>query len=205
MFTGLVEDIGEIVGLRSRGGVREIAIRTTLSPPELHAGDSVSVHGVCLTLIAECAPDGVFRVQAVSETLRRTTLGKLRSGSRVHLERALRLGDRLGGHLVQGHVDGLGSVRRAERIGGEWVLEVGVPSRWRRYLVEKGSICVDGVSLTVARIGAGWFRVHIVPVTAASTLFAHYRPGRDVNLEVDLIAKYVGSLFGAHKPPSDVD
>jgi riboflavin synthase len=205
MFTGLVEDVGEVSGLRSRGGVREILVRTALPPADLRAGDSVSVHGVCLTLMADCDPEGSFRVAAVSETLRRSTLDKLRPGSRVHLERALKLEDRLGGHLVQGHVDGLGSVRRIERRGEEWVLDVGLPQRLRRYLVEKGSICLDGVSLTVARTGPDWFRVHIVPATAGSTLIARYRPGREVNLEVDLIAKYVESLLGAHGPLSEVD
>ena len=115
-------------------------------------------------------------------------------GDRVHLEQALRANDRLGGHLVQGHVDGVGRVRRRGRMGGELVLEIGIPVRLGRYVVEKGSICVDGVSLTVGRRAAGWFRVHIIPATVAATRLAECRVGRPVNIEVDLMAKYAESL-----------
>lgn len=205
MFTGLVEGLGEIKSLRKHGGVQEIAIRSDLPPAELKGGDSVSVNGVCLTLISDCEPEGTFRVQAVSETLRRTTLKQLRVADKVHLERALRSGDRFGGHLVQGHVDDLGRVRRSERRGGETVLDIGIPQRLMRYLVEKGSVCIDGVSLTVGATGGDWFRVHIVPATAEWTLLAGYRDGREVNLEVDLIAKYVESLMGSFGRPGAVD
>ncbi len=114
----------------------------------------------------------------------------------------MRADDRLGGHIVQGHVDGLGKIRRRGRIGGEWVLEIGIPERLRRYVVEKGSICIDGVSLTVGRTGPEWFRVHIIPATAASTRLTDYRVGRPVHIEVDLLAKYVESLVGRAKRPS---
>jgi len=205
MFTGLVEDVGEIVGLKDHAGLREITVRSALPATELRAGDSVSVQGVCLTLIADGQPDGTFRVQAVTETVRRSTLAKVRSGDPVHLERALKLGDRLGGHLVQGHVDGRGRVRRVERVGSESILDIGIPAHLRRYVVEKGSICVDGVSLTVARTGRDWFQIYIVPATAKATCLARYRPGQEVNLEVDLVAKYVESLLRVPRPTSTVD
>ena len=147
-------------------------------------------------MVADGSEDGVFRVEAGAETLKRSVLGRLRSGDGVHLERALRVDDRLGGHLVQGHVDGVGRVRRTGRMAGEWTLEIGIPPRLRRYVVEKGSICVDGVSLTVGRTGPGWFRVHIIPATAAATRLTAYRAGHLVNIEVDLLAKYVESLLG---------
>lgn len=197
MFTGLVEGMGEVVGVRDRAGTREIRIRPPFPPEDLRAGDSISVHGVCLTLVGGESRDRSFCVQAVAETQRRSMLGSLRVGDRVHLERALRAGDRLGGHLVQGHVDGIGQVRRSMREGGSWVLEIGVPRDLSRYIVEKGSICVDGVSLTVVARSAERFRVDIVPHTAETTLLASYKPGRRVNLEVDVVAKYLESLLRA--------
>ncbi len=205
MFTGLVEGIGEIVALRRRGGLLTLVIRSEIPSSELKRGDSIAVHGVCLTLTAAGGNDSSFQVQAVSETLKRSNLGKLRVGGRVHLERAARVGDRLGGHLVQGHVDGLGRVVSSVRGGGGWSTWIGFPRVWRRHLVEKGSICVDGVSLTVAGLRSDSFRVEIIPATAASTLLTTYKPGRTVNLEIDLIAKYVDSLLGSdrHFPPID--
>jgi len=195
MFTGLVEGIGEVRAVRVRFGVRELRIRSPFPREDLGAGSSISIHGVCLTLVGSAAPGGTFCVQVVSETLRRSNLGRLRAGDRVHLERSLRAGARLGGHIVQGHVDGLGRIRRSGHRAGEWVMDIGHQRAIARYIVEKGSICVDGVSLTVARKGRDWFRVHIIPATAAATLFARYRPGRLVNLEVDPIAKYVESVL----------
>ena len=205
MFTGLVEGIGEIVGLRRRGAVLELTIRSGFPAGALRAGDSVAVHGVCLTLVEDGSEGGTFRVQAVAETLRRTTLGRMRPGARLHLERAVRAGDRLGGHLVQGHVDGLGRIRRAGREGGARVLDVGLPRRWTRFLVEKGSICVDGVSLTIARLGSDWFRVQIVPATADATLLSRYRAGQAVNVEIDTVAKYVDSLLGSDRQSGSID
>lgn len=196
MFTGLVSGVGEIVRVRTRRGARELTIRSPFPLEDLCRGASIAVHGVCLTLVADGSKDGVFRVEAGAETLRRSILGRLRSGDGVHLERALRVDDRLGGHLVQGHVDGVGRVRRVGRLAGEWTLEIGIPPRLRRYVVEKGSICVDGVSLTVGRTGPGWFRVHIIPATAAVTRLTGYKAGQMVNIEVDLLAKYVESLLG---------
>lgn len=194
MFTGLVSGVGEIVRVRSRRGVRELSILSPYPPEDLIPGASIAVQGVCLTLISQGSADGLFQAEVGPETQRRTTLGRLRVGDRVHLEQALRASDRLGGHLVQGHIDGVGRVRRRGRVGGEIVLEIGIPVRLGRYVVEKGSICVDGVSLTVGRRGAGWFRVHLIPATVAATRLAECRIGRPVNIEVDLMAKYAESL-----------
>jgi riboflavin synthase len=197
MFTGLVTGVGEVVRVVPRQGVRGLTIRSRFPVEELRRGASVSVHGVCLTLIADGSGDGTFRVEAGVETLRRSVLGGLRAGSRVHLELAMRANDRLGGHLVQGHVDGIGKVRRTGRLGGDWILEIDVPSGLSRYIVEKGSICVDGVSLTVGRIRSRTFRVHVIPATAATTRLTEYRVGHPVNLEVDILAKYVESILGS--------
>jgi len=191
MFTGLVSAIGEVRGILNCAGVRELRIRSPYPTADLRKGASVAIHGVCLTLTEDGRADGTFRVQAARETLRRTTLSRLQAGDRVHLELALAAGDRLGGHLVQGHVDGFGRLRRIARLRGEWVLDIRFPRRLCPYIVEKGSIALDGVSLTVGRTGLGRFRVHVIPTTAQGTLLAHYRPGRLVNLEVDVIAKYV--------------
>jgi riboflavin synthase len=195
MFTGLVEGIGEVRGVRTRAGVRDLTIRSSFPREDLAEGASIAVNGVCLTLVGPGGTEGDFTVQAVPETLHRTTIGRLKAGDTVHLERALRADARLGGHFVQGHVDGLGRVRRAGRRQGETTLEIAIPGRLERYIVEKGSIAIDGVSLTVGRVGPGWMRVHIIPKTAAVTLLAGYRAGHAVNLEVDLIAKYTESLL----------
>jgi riboflavin synthase len=195
MFTGLVEGIGEVCGVRTRGGVRDLRIRSPFPQEDLTEGASIAVQGVCLTLVESGTADGAFRVQAVPETLRRTTVGRLRVGDAVHLERALRADSRLGGHFVQGHIDGLGRIRRARREQGETTLDIMIPSRLARYVVEKGSIAIDGVSLTVGRKGVGWMRVHIIPKTVGATLLGSYRVGRKVNLEVDLLAKYAESLL----------
>lgn len=191
MFTGLVEGIGEVTGIRSRAGVREIRIRSPFSQDDLRKGASISIHGVCLTLIEVGGVDGTFRVEAARETLRRTTLSGLRAGDRVHLERALSAEDRFGGHIVQGHVDGIGTIRRVARLRGEWVIDVLMPRDLVPYVVEKGSIAIDGVSLTVGRVASRQFRVHIIPATVGATLLTRYSPGDGVNLEVDVIAKYV--------------
>ncbi len=195
MFTGLVEAVGVVRSARTRGGVRELEVESPLDPASLTRGASIAIQGVCLTLTQAGAQNGRFRVEAGPETIRRTTLGSWRAGDRVHLERALRLGDRLGGHIVQGHVDGTGELLRSGRTGGAWSMEIGLDSAWMRYVVEKGSIAVDGVSLTVAKRRRGRFKVQIIPATAQATLLATYRPGRRVNIEVDIMAKYAESIL----------
>ena len=199
MFTGLIEDVGTVLAVRpvGGGGGRELSIGTAIPLAEIAPGDSVAMDGVCLT--AETFGDRRFTVTAGRETLRLTTVGQWTPGRRVNLERALRVGDRLGGHLVAGHVDGKGRVESVEERGESWVIWVGAPPELARYVAAKGSICMDGVSLTVNELrpsgGGEAFRVNIIPHTAAQTTLAGYAPGREVNLEVDLLARYVERLL----------
>lgn len=194
MFTGLVEDVGTIVGVRPQERGRRLVISTAIPMSEVKIGDSIAVDGVCLT--AELLGQDRFEVVAGQETLARTTVGDMRPGRRVHLERAMRLGDRLGGHLVQGHVDGKGRVTRSYSAGESWVLWVDVGSALSRYVVAKGSLAVDGTSLTVNEVVGSEVRLNLIPHTATVTRLGGLRPGDEVNLEADLIAKYVERLLG---------
>ena len=197
MFTGLVEDVGTIARAERGEGTCLFEVRPSALPvDELAIGDSIAVDGVCLTVTARGG--GAFAVTAVDETLRRTTLGERSAGQPVHLERALRLGDRLGGHMVQGHVDGVGSVAERRAEGDNLELTVTAPAALLRYVVEKGSIAVDGVSLTVVRADDYSFAVALIPHTIAVTALGRKEVGGRVNLEVDMIAKYVERLLGPH-------
>lgn len=198
MFTGLVEDVGTIVAVASQGHGLAITIRTALPMAEVALGDSIAVDGACLTVESK-GPDRFVAV-AGRETLERTTLRRAAPGTTVHLERALRLGDRLGGHLVQGHVDGVGRVVRVEPASESLVLWIEVPHELARYVAPKGSITVDGVSLTVNEVDTARFRVNIVPHTARVTRLGAVSPGTPVNLEVDMLAKYVERLLGVPPP-----
>jgi riboflavin synthase len=196
MFTGIVEGTGTVVTParpRADGGAARLEVEAPWLAGELAVGDSVAVDGCCLTVVA--GGPARFTADVVAETLRRTALGRRPAGARVNLERPLALGGRLGGHLVQGHVDGLGQViaRLAVGEGGEEV-RVELPDALARYVVEKGSIAVDGVSLTVAGVGDGWFAVALVPHTLATTTLGERAPGDPVHLEVDVVAKYVERL-----------
>jgi riboflavin synthase len=184
VFTGLVEEGGRVAEVRPAGGGARLAIAASAVLEGLRVGDSVAVNGACLTAV-EVSGDG-FAVDCVAETLRRTALGALGSGDRVNLERPMRLGDRLDGHLVQGHVDGVGTVRAARSEGESTVLEIAPPAGLMRYVVEKGSIAVDGVSLTVAERLADAFTVALIPHTMAVTTLGPGAVGRAVNLEVDV-------------------
>jgi riboflavin synthase len=191
VFTGLVQDRGRVACVeRSAGGAR-VAIDTALAS-ELREGDSVAVNGVCLT--AAEVRDGRFCADAMNETLARTSLGELDSGSDVNLELPLRPGDRLGGHVVQGHVDGVGRVLAVGDDGFARLVEIAAEPEVMRYVVQKGSIAVDGVSLTVAGCGERSFTVSLIPETLERTNLAAAEPGRTVNLEVDVLAKYVEKL-----------
>jgi riboflavin synthase len=194
MFTGIVEGTGTVVALTRSGtgdGAR-LEVDAPWPPGELAVGDSVAVDGCCLTVVAR-TPGG-FAADLVAETLRRTALGRLTKGARVNLERPLALGGRLGGHLVQGHVDGVGRVLERRAAGESTELRVELPEDLARYVVEKGSIAVDGVSLTVAAVGPDWFTVALVPHTLAATTLGGRGPGDPVHLEVDVVAKYVERL-----------
>ena len=197
VFTGLVEDIGAVDKVDVGPSARVLTLRpSSFSADELALGESVAVDGVCLTVTERGG--GVFTVLAGEETLGRTAVADLAPGARVNLERAMRLGDRLGGHLVQGHVDGVGSVRARRESALNLVIEIEMPPALSRYVVEKGSITVDGISLTVAAVADYSFAVALIPHTMAATTLAGKPVGARLNLEVDMIAKYVERLLGAH-------
>ena len=195
MFTGLVEDLGRIDALQeSADGVRLI-VATQLAP-QISDGDSIAVNGVCLT--ATAITDGTFAADVMHETLRRSSLGALAAGSPVNLELPVRANARLGGHIVQGHVDGVGEVAALAADGFARIVTVAAPADLLRYVVEKGSITIDGVSLTVARVDDAGFDVSLIPETLERTTLGGSEPGTTVNLEVDIVAKYVEKLTGAH-------
>ncbi len=193
MFTGLVEEVGSIERIETRDQGRRLWISAKKVLEDTRAGESVAVNGCCLTAVALGA-DG-FAVEAVSETLRRTTLGSWSVGEPVNLERALRLDQRLGGHLVQGHVDGVGEVVAIENEGTGKRLTLTVPPPLARFLAEKGSLSVDGVSLTLARADGATCEIALIPHTLEATVAGRYAPGRRVNLEVDLVARYLARLL----------
>jgi riboflavin synthase len=191
VFTGLVQDLGQVTVVDSNDDGVTLGVRTRLAG-EIAEGDSVAVNGVCLT--ATAIADGQFHAEVMHETLRRSSLGETATGSAVNLELSLRASDRLGGHIVQGHVDGLGSVRDVREDGFARVLTVDAPAELLRYVVQKGSIAVNGVSLTVVDVGPDWFSVSLIPETLERTTLGAAGPGAPVNLEVDVVAKYVEKL-----------
>ena len=195
MFTGIVRELGRVAALE--GG--ESGVTLEIEAPDTAAstavGDSVAIDGVCLT--AESVGAGRIRFHAVPETLDRTSLGRLEAGAAVNVEPALRAGEPLGGHVVQGHVDGLGSVRSVEREGEGRRVVIDAPPTIIRYCVEKGSVTVGGVSLTIAALDAGSFSVALVPHTLSATTLGSLAPGQPVNLEVDVLAKYVERLMAS--------
>ena len=201
MYTGIVEELGEVVGVERSDRAARITVRGPLVTSDASHGDSLSINGVCLTVTG--TSDGTFTADVMLETLNRSSLGDLRPGSRVNLERPMRLDGRLGGHMVQGHVDGTGTII-SRSPGGNWeVVRIELPAALARYVVEKGSIGVDGVSLTIAATGEdppgrsrlAWFEVSLIPETLRRTTLGHKQPGDTVNLEVDVIAKYVEKLL----------
>jgi|ERR1700678_2119548 riboflavin synthase len=194
MFTGLIADLGSVTGLEEDDDGATLTIQTRLAE-SLQEGDSIAVNGVCLTA-TEVSDEG-FQAQAMIETLRRSSLRVLVPGSVVNLELALRAGDRLGGHVVQGHVDATGSVRSVREEGFARVLEIDADPQLMRYLVEKGSVALDGVSLTVSALDDSGFSVSLIPETLARTALGEIREGGLVNIEVDILAKHVERLMGA--------
>ncbi len=194
MFTGLIADLGSVNALHRSDAGATVEIRTLLAQ-ELTDGDSIAVNGVCLT--AMNIHDGTFQAQAIAETLARSSLGALRAGASVNLELPLRIGDRLGGHVVQGHVDGTGTVSQIRQEGFARVLEIEIDPQLRRYLAEKGSVAVDGVSLTVSALHERGFAVSLIPETLARTNLGAIADGALVNVEVDIIAKHVERLIDA--------
>ncbi len=194
VFTGIVEELGEVVGRSELGDSARFTIRGPVVTGDAGHGDSIAVNGVCLTVV-EVLPDGQFNADVMGETLSRSSLSGLGVGSRVNLERAAALNSRLGGHIVQGHVDGTGHIL-ARTPSEHWeVVRIALPTALSRYVVEKGSITVDGVSLTVSGLGDDWFEVSLIPTTLQLTVLGQAPLGSTVNLEVDVIAKYVERLL----------
>ncbi|MFM7247309.1 MAG: riboflavin synthase [Actinomycetota bacterium] len=194
MFTGIIQEVGEVAAVAPEANGARITVRMPGLAPEIGMGDSVAVNGTCLTAV-ELGPE-LIAFEAMGETLARTTTGALGPGSRVNLEPALRPTDRMGGHVVQGHVDGVGEVRGTRPDGIAKVVEIAAPPAVLRYVVEKGSIAVDGVSLTVSAETDGGFEIWLIPHTCEATTFDALAPGDRVNLEADVLAKYVERLTG---------
>lgn len=195
MFTGIIGEIGRVMSVEPDGGGIRLTIDAPGAATELNVNDSVSVNGVCQTVIKRSGTR--FTMQAVEETLKKTTMGELKGGSSVNLELAVRLNDRLGGHLVQGHVDDIGTIIDVQVIESSWLIKVDFPPAYYRYVVPAGSIAVDGISLTVASVAGSHFTVSIIPHTLGKTTLARAKRGMRVNLEFDLVGKYIEKLIGA--------
>jgi len=204
MFTGLVEATAAVRRLRRQAGGALLDLEAPAGWSDVARGESICVSGVCLTVVPGGGAD-VLRFDVSGETLERTTLGSLRPGDGVNLERALAAGARMGGHIVQGHVDATAPVNRLESSGGFWTLGIRIGEAWSRYVVEKGSIALDGISLTVSSVDAEELRVAVIPETFHATTLSRRRPGDLVNVEVDVLAKYVERLLGAAAAPSRDD
>jgi len=198
MFTGLIEEIGAIAAVPRAGGGLRLAVRARRVLEGLAAGDSISVSGVCLT-VEEVGEDR-FAARVMPETIRSSAVGSYRAGRRVNLERALRLGDRLGGHLVQGHVDGVGQVLAVTAAGDSRALTISCPAELSRYLARKGSVAVDGVSLTIVEAGADRFSVSLVRATLEATTLGTAKQGEPVNIEVDLLARHIERFLAEREP-----
>ncbi len=200
MFTGIVSDVGQVMSVELRGDTR-VTIACSYEPSEITVGASILCAGICLSAIAKGRLDGrnYFAVEASAETRSTTTLGSWRAGTRLNLERALRLGDELGGHLVSGHVDGVGEVVAATPDGDSRSLRVRAPRGLMPFIAPKGSICIDGASLTVNEIDGCEFRVNLIPHTLVATTFGAAASGQPVNIEIDMLARYVARLANFQK------
>jgi riboflavin synthase len=192
MFTGLIEDTGRITAFDRRGAAAVLTLTTSLPVSEIAIGDSVAVNGACLTVTAKTGTTVTFDVSP--ETIAGTTIRGLRSGSSVNLERALRLGERMGGHIVTGHIDCIGQLARSSETDRNRVLEFTLPAENARYLVAKGSVAINGISLTVNSVTANGFSVNIIPLTQVATTLSGLKTGEEVNIETDIIGKYVERL-----------
>ncbi|MEU1483352.1 riboflavin synthase [Streptomyces sp. NPDC005752] len=199
MFTGIVEELGEVTAVEKLDDASRFRLRGPVVTEGAKHGDSIAVNGVCLTVVD--LGENEFTADVMAETLDRSSLGALEAGSRVNLERPMALGGRLGGHIVQGHVDGTGRIVE-RRVSENWeIVKVSLPDGLSRYVVEKGSITVDGVSLTVVEAGRDHFTISLIPTTLALTTLGIKEPGDPVNLEVDVLAKYVERLLGHGAAP----
>jgi len=201
MFTGIIEELGRIREVEKRGEDARIIIEARTVTADSAEGDSISVNGVCLTAL-DVQPDS-FAADVSKETLLRSTLGSLRAGSAVNLERAVTPATRLGGHIVQGHVDARGKFLGFESHGESWTFRIAYPKEIARYLVFKGSVAVEGISLTIANLTDEYFEIAVIPRTWEATNFSQLRPGAEVNLEVDVIAKYVERILSVRNAGSE--
>ena len=192
MFTGLIEDMGAVTSFRRSHTAAVLGISTTLPVHEIALGDSVAVNGICLTVAA--ISDTVLTFDVSPETISKSTFASLRTGDRVNLERALRVGDRLDGHLVTGHVDCCGMLSMTEHVSGCHILTFTLPAAFSRYLVQKGSVAIDGISLTVNEVSGAGFTVTIIPRSFDKTTLADLEPGDRVNIETDILGKYIERL-----------
>jgi riboflavin synthase len=203
VFTGIVEELGEVVAVTDLPDAARVTIAGPLVTSDAKHGDSIAVNGVCLTVVE--VVEGAFTADVMRETLKRSSLDKVARGDRVNLERAAAVGQRLGGHIVQGHVDGTGVVLSREKAEHWEVVHIGLPPQLARYVVEKGSITVDGVSLTVVSVSEDRFSVSLIPATLEMTTLGLRKPGDRVNLEVDVLAKYVERLAAPHLRDTGVE
>ena len=194
MFTGLIEEIGILDKIEPITDGRRIKISAVKITEDIKVNDSIAVNGVCLTVVK--IDKNSFWTEAVGETLKKTTINKLNQNCKLNLERALRLTDRLGGHLVQGHVNGIGTIKKINRIGDNYYLEVQIPENLEKYVIKEGSIAIDGISLTIANLQGNLAGLSIIPHTWQNTNLQFNRVSEEVNIEVDIIAKYVEKLLG---------
>jgi riboflavin synthase len=202
MFTGIIEEIGKYEQIIARGNNLLLRIKAPKISVDLKAGDSVNINGACQTVI-ETKDDG-FTVEAVEETLKRTTLGQSKSGDSVNLERALRFSDRLGGHFVTGHIDFVGKIKSVIRKDQSHILEFEFPLEYRNHFVEKGSVAIDGISLTIVKVHPGSFTISVIPFTMKNTILVEKNVGDPVNVEVDMIGKYIERIMNAKKEKSKI-
>ena len=193
MFTGIIEEIGVVRGIKHGSDSAQLLIEAAKVLEDSRIGDSIAVNGVCLTVVS--FRHGLFTADVMSETLEKSNLGMLRSGDKVNLERALRLGDRLGGHLVSGHIDGVGTITRLAKKDIATLVTVSAPPEVMRYVIKKGSVAIDGTSLTIVDVESGAFQVSLIPHTAKATVLGQKKEGDTVNLEADIIGKYVEKLI----------
>lgn len=197
MFTGLIEELGVVQNMERSADSARIAISTSVLFEDIRKGDSIAVNGVCLTAVS--LKKGTFLVEVMAESLAKTNLGRLRPGDRVNLELALKFGERLGGHLISGHIDGIGIITEQVKNDIATVTTIHAPAEIMCYLIKKGSVAVDGISLTVVDIVKDYFRVSLIPYTVSATTLRYKKCGDSVNLEADLIGKYIERLLGYQK------
>ena len=193
MFTGIIEETGKIIKISSISNGKQFKISSSKILTDLQVNHSVAVSGVCLTVIS--VNKGSFSVEAVGETLKKTTLAKMKQNQSVNLERAIQMNDRIGGHLIQGHINGIGKIKKINKKGENWYLEVVIPKELNAYVIDEGSISIDGISLTIAYLENTNIGISIIPHTFKNTIIPSYKAGKDVNIEVDFLAKYVEKVL----------